>query len=53
LLHRTLRGAVRVGSDAPTRLETIRALVDLGAALRRESKLDIATRQELAEALSV
>ena len=30
--------AVRLGSDAPPRLETIRALVDLGAALRRENR---------------
>jgi DNA-binding CsgD family transcriptional regulator len=35
---RTLRGAVRLGADVPTRLETIRALVDLGAALRRENR---------------
>jgi DNA-binding CsgD family transcriptional regulator len=36
-LH-TLRTAVRLGADAPPRLETIRALVDLGAALRRENQ---------------
>ena len=35
---RSLRVAVRLGSNAPTRLETIRALVDLGAALRRENR---------------
>ncbi len=35
---RSLRAAVRLGSDAPTRLETMRALVDLGAALRRENR---------------
>jgi len=34
---RSLRAAVRLGSAAPPRLETIRALVDLGAALRREN----------------
>ncbi len=35
---RSLRAAVRLGSDAPPRLETMRALVDLGAALRRENR---------------
>ncbi|MBV9605166.1 MAG: AAA family ATPase [Solirubrobacterales bacterium] len=35
---RRLRTAVRMGSDAPPRLETIRAYVDLGAALRRENQ---------------
>jgi DNA-binding CsgD family transcriptional regulator len=35
---RRLRTAVRMGSDAPPRLETIRALIDLGAALRRENQ---------------
>ena len=35
---RSLRAAVRLGSEAPPRLETIRALVDLGAALRRENQ---------------
>jgi DNA-binding CsgD family transcriptional regulator len=35
---RTLRTAVRLGANAPPRLETIRALVDLGAALRRENR---------------
>ena len=35
---RTLRTAVRLGSHAPSRLESIRALVDLGAALRRENR---------------
>ncbi|MBV9804147.1 MAG: AAA family ATPase [Solirubrobacterales bacterium] len=34
---RNLRTAVRLGSNAPPRLETIRALIDLGAALRREN----------------
>jgi DNA-binding CsgD family transcriptional regulator len=35
---RRIRTAVRMGSEAPPRLETIRALVDLGAALRRENQ---------------
>jgi DNA-binding CsgD family transcriptional regulator len=35
---RNLRIAVRLGADAPPRLETIRALLDLGAALRRENR---------------
>jgi DNA-binding CsgD family transcriptional regulator len=35
---RRLRTAVRMGLDAPPRLETIRALIDLGAALRRENQ---------------
>ncbi len=35
---RSLRAAVRLGLSAPPRLETIRALVDLGAALRRENR---------------
>jgi DNA-binding CsgD family transcriptional regulator len=35
---RSLRAAVRLGADAPSRLETMRALVDLGAALRRENR---------------
>ncbi len=35
---RSLRAAVRLGLDAPPRLETIRALIDLGAALRRENR---------------
>jgi DNA-binding CsgD family transcriptional regulator/tetratricopeptide (TPR) repeat protein len=35
---RSLRAAVRLGASAPPRLETIRALVDLGAALRRENR---------------
>jgi DNA-binding CsgD family transcriptional regulator len=35
---RTLRAAVRLGADAPPRLETMRALVDLGAALRRQNR---------------
>ncbi len=34
---RSLRAAVRLGSESPPRLETIRALIDLGAALRREN----------------
>ncbi|MGH2881774.1 MAG: helix-turn-helix transcriptional regulator, partial [Solirubrobacteraceae bacterium] len=34
---RNLRTAVRLGSNAPPRLETVRALIDLGAALRREN----------------
>ena len=33
-----LRAAVRLGGDAPPRLETTRALIDLGAALRRENR---------------
>ncbi|HET6865116.1 MAG TPA: AAA family ATPase [Solirubrobacteraceae bacterium] len=35
---RRLRTAVRMGSQGPPRLETIRALIDLGAALRRENQ---------------
>ncbi|HSC04432.1 MAG TPA: AAA family ATPase [Solirubrobacteraceae bacterium] len=35
---RRLRTAVRMGTEAPPRLETIRALIDLGAALRRENQ---------------
>jgi DNA-binding CsgD family transcriptional regulator len=35
---RSLRAAVRLGRSAPQRLETMRALVDLGAALRRENR---------------
>jgi DNA-binding CsgD family transcriptional regulator len=35
---RRLRTAVRMGSNAPPRLETIRAYVDLGASLRRENQ---------------
>jgi DNA-binding CsgD family transcriptional regulator len=35
---RHLRAAVGLGADAPPRLETMRALVDLGAALRRENR---------------
>jgi DNA-binding CsgD family transcriptional regulator/tetratricopeptide (TPR) repeat protein len=35
---RRLRTAVRMGTQAPPRLETIRALIDLGAALRRENQ---------------
>jgi len=35
---RSLRAAVRLGWGAPPRLETIRALIDLGAALRRENR---------------
>jgi DNA-binding CsgD family transcriptional regulator/tetratricopeptide (TPR) repeat protein len=35
---KSLRAAVRLGSTAPPRLETIRALVELGAALRRANK---------------
>ena len=35
---RTLRTAVRLGAGAPPRLETMRALVDFGAALRRENR---------------
>src|SRR5437763_4323889 len=35
---RSLRIAARLGRNAPSRLETIRALVDLGAALRRENR---------------
>jgi DNA-binding CsgD family transcriptional regulator len=35
---RNLRMAARLGSAAPPRLETIRALIDLGAALRRENR---------------
>jgi DNA-binding CsgD family transcriptional regulator len=46
---RSLRAAVRLGADAPPRLETMRALVDLGAALRRENRRSEA-RGPLAEA---
>jgi DNA-binding CsgD family transcriptional regulator len=35
---RSLRAAARLGADAPPRLEEIRAIVDLGAALRRENR---------------
>jgi DNA-binding CsgD family transcriptional regulator len=35
---RSLRAAVRLGAGAPPRLETIRALVELGAALRRDNR---------------
>ncbi len=35
---RSLRAAARLGADAPPRLETVRALLDLGAALRRENR---------------
>jgi DNA-binding CsgD family transcriptional regulator len=35
---RRLRTAVQMGTQAPPRLETIRALIDLGAALRRENQ---------------
>ncbi|HJS94336.1 MAG TPA: LuxR C-terminal-related transcriptional regulator, partial [Solirubrobacteraceae bacterium] len=35
---RRLRTAVRMGSEGPPRLETIRALIDLGAAMRRENQ---------------
>jgi DNA-binding CsgD family transcriptional regulator len=35
---RELRAAARLGANAPPRLETMRALVDLGAALRRENR---------------
>jgi DNA-binding CsgD family transcriptional regulator/tetratricopeptide (TPR) repeat protein len=35
---RSLRAAERLGAGAPPRLETMRALVDLGAALRRENR---------------
>jgi DNA-binding CsgD family transcriptional regulator len=35
---RSLRAAVRLGASAPQRLETMRALTDLGAALRRENR---------------
>jgi DNA-binding CsgD family transcriptional regulator/tetratricopeptide (TPR) repeat protein len=41
---RRLRSAVRMGSDAPPRLETILALIDLGAALRRENQRSEARR---------
>jgi DNA-binding CsgD family transcriptional regulator len=34
----TLRSAVRLGRSAPPRLETIRALLELGAALRRANR---------------
>jgi DNA-binding CsgD family transcriptional regulator len=46
---RTLRTAARLGAGAPPRLETIRALLDLGAALRRENRRTEA-RGPLAEA---
>ena len=35
---RNLRTAARLGANSPPRLETMRALVDLGAALRRENR---------------
>ena len=35
---RSLRTAVRLAANGPARLETTRALVDLGAALRRENR---------------
>ena len=35
---RNLRTAVQLAANAPPRLETIRAYVDLGAALRRENR---------------
>jgi DNA-binding CsgD family transcriptional regulator len=35
---RSLRAAARLGAQTPPRLETIRAFVDLGAALRRENR---------------
>ena len=35
---RSLRAAARLGADAPPRLETVRVLLDLGAALRRENR---------------
>ena len=35
---KSLRAAVRLGATAPPRLETIRSLVELGAALRRSNK---------------
>jgi DNA-binding CsgD family transcriptional regulator len=35
---RSLQAATRLGATAPPRLETMRALVDLGAALRRENR---------------
>ncbi len=35
---RNLRMATRLGANSPPRLETMRALVDLGAALRRENR---------------
>jgi DNA-binding CsgD family transcriptional regulator len=42
----TLQAAVRLGHSGPPRLETIRALVDLGAALRRANQR-VACRQPL------
>ena len=41
---RGLRTAVRLASNGPTRLEAIRALIDLGAALRRENRRSEARR---------
>jgi DNA-binding CsgD family transcriptional regulator len=35
---RSFRAALRLGADAPPRLETTRTLVDLGAALRRQNR---------------
>jgi DNA-binding CsgD family transcriptional regulator len=46
---RSLRAAVRLGVSAPPRLETVRALLDLGAALRRENRRSEA-REPLSEA---
>jgi DNA-binding CsgD family transcriptional regulator len=46
---RSLRAAVQLGAGAPPRLETLRALVDLGAALRRENRRTEA-RQPLSQA---
>ncbi|HTX11735.1 MAG TPA: AAA family ATPase [Solirubrobacteraceae bacterium] len=46
---RSLRAAAQLGADAPPRLETLRALIDLGAALRRENRRTEA-RQPLAQA---
>lgn len=46
---RSLRAAVRLGAGAPPRLETMRALADLGAALRRENRRTDA-REPLAKA---
>ena len=46
---RTLRAAVRLGAGGPPRLETARALADLGAALRRENRRTEA-REPLAKA---
>jgi DNA-binding CsgD family transcriptional regulator/tetratricopeptide (TPR) repeat protein len=42
----TLHSAVRLGGDAPPRLETIRALVELGAAMRRNNQR-VAAREPL------